>query len=335
MNSMPRSLRPFLSHLLQFLVELKQLILHLVHFLLCDIRLTLGMVFQLLLDLLDAILHVFSGGQCICLDLMDIAHGIREKLLVFAGLLHLFIFVLTTLLAQTSIAHDPLLLADSITEFLIMGNHQHTTSPRLNGDGQSTQSIAIQIIGGLIQHQNMGVLPHACTENCLDLLTGGQRPDGSVGSEFGCQAEIAQVGLNGGSAQNLADQPCASSLNLILTLALLLVAHGKQHGSRHPSARHVHAHPLHLVLICFTLLPLSPALNDLQSDSVFLILRVILLLALSIVPDLTFLQLLVDQLALHDLLFRFLLGCTQIRHSVQRLIVLRTGKPLQHVLYGS
>mmetsp|Transcript_32622 Transcript_32622/g.78401 ORF Transcript_32622/g.78401 Transcript_32622/m.78401 type:complete len:416 (-) Transcript_32622:1953-3200(-) len=328
-----RSSRPLLSHLLQFLIEFNQLIFHLVHFILSDISLSLGVILQFLLDLLDAVLNILSGGQCVGLDLMDITHSIREELLILASLLHLLIFVLTAFLAETSVTHDPLLLADPVTEFLIVGNYQHTTSPSLDGNCQSTQGITIQIVGRLVQHQNMRVLPHACTKHSLDLLASRERPDGSVSGELSRQSKIAQMRLNGRSAQHLAHQPSSSSLNLILTLALLLVSHGKQSGPRYPSARHVHPNPLHLILVRLTLFPLPSPLDHLQSDGVLLVLGVVLLLALGVVPNVTFLQLLIHQFALHDLLLSFLLGGSQVRHCVQRLIVLRTGKPLQHILY--
>ncbi|KAH3685868.1 hypothetical protein WICPIJ_003157 [Wickerhamomyces pijperi] len=67
-----------------------------------------------------------------------------------------------------TVLNDPLFWTQSTDEFIVVRNHNNTTSPVSNGDSQTTQGVSIQIIGRFIQDQQMWVVPHGTGNDNLD-----------------------------------------------------------------------------------------------------------------------------------------------------------------------
>ena len=52
----------------------------------------------------------------------------------------------------------------------IVGNYHNAATIFPDGTGQSAKGIAVQVICGLIKHQDVRVVPHGCCQDHLDLL---------------------------------------------------------------------------------------------------------------------------------------------------------------------
>mmetsp|Transcript_2571 Transcript_2571/g.7552 ORF Transcript_2571/g.7552 Transcript_2571/m.7552 type:complete len:298 (-) Transcript_2571:1381-2274(-) len=123
----------------------------------------------------------------------------------------------------------PLLLAHRRIKLLIVRDHQHRASPLIKRRRQRTEGFAIQVVGGLIQNEQMGTVPHGSGQNKLHLLSTGQSADLAVGSEFLLEAKVIQVLLNLGRGTGAKVQSSLLGRNFLVGLLQeLLEAHGKQ-----------------------------------------------------------------------------------------------------------
>mmetsp|Transcript_16107 Transcript_16107/g.28990 ORF Transcript_16107/g.28990 Transcript_16107/m.28990 type:complete len:515 (-) Transcript_16107:1255-2799(-) len=97
---------------------------------------------------------------------------------------------------QFSFLKIPYLIRQSSDEFIVMRDHDDTSLKLLNRRGQSSERVTIQIVGGLIQDQEMRTMPHGRREDQLDLLPSGQAANGGMGSEFRLQSKVLKILLD-------------------------------------------------------------------------------------------------------------------------------------------
>ena len=61
------------------------------------------------------------------------------------------------------------------TSVLVVGDDEHPALVVLDGQDQRAQALAVQVIGGFVQDQHVGVLPHGRRQDHLHLAVGGRR----------------------------------------------------------------------------------------------------------------------------------------------------------------
>merc|ERR1719460_206494 len=152
--------------LLQLFVQGRQLVLHLPDFVLREGLLLLP-ILELLLQILDLLLLLLVRQLGLLLHVDDISGRIADLLLFRVAIARSFLCCLfhgLTLLLEKACLHDPLLRRDGIAELLVVGDDDHAALELLDGLGQSTQTVAAQVVRRLIEDDDVRVLPHTRTE---------------------------------------------------------------------------------------------------------------------------------------------------------------------------
>uniref|UniRef100_A0A1J3GZS4 Uncharacterized protein n=2 Tax=Noccaea caerulescens TaxID=107243 RepID=A0A1J3GZS4_NOCCA len=150
-------------------------------------------------------------------------------------------------------AHVPLLRAHLVDELVVVRHDNHAAAVLLEGAGHGAQRLAVQVVGGLIQHQDVGLLPHGGAQHQLHLLATRQAADLGVGGELGGQAQVGQHLLHVLGGQGLAQQAGGGRLLHVDVGEHLLEAHLLEPVAGQPRGLHL-ALPLHLVLVATLLL---------------------------------------------------------------------------------
>merc|ERR1719460_2529552 len=264
--------------LFQLFVQGRQLVLHLPDFVLREGLLLLP-ILELLLQILDLLLLLLVRQLGLLLHVDDIPGRIADLLLflvaVAGGFLRHLLNGLTLLLQKAGL-HDPLLRRDRTAELLVVGDDDHAALELLDGLGQSTQTVTVQVVRRLIKDHEVRILPHARAENDLDLLTARQTLDGRVASLFLIEAEIQQMLLYTLARQHLALEPGSHGLLLVLTLDQRQVTHGDHDITGNPDRIfHGLELELHLVLLHLLLLVLTPGEDRFNNDGFGLLFRLL------------------------------------------------------------
>ncbi|KAK1245414.1 hypothetical protein MKX08_005043 [Trichoderma sp. CBMAI-0020] len=93
--------------------------------------------------------------------------------------------------------HDsPDFLSQVLGELSRVSNDDNTTLELLQGLGQSTQRVTIQIVGRLVKDDQVGSLPRASGQDSLDTLATGQTTHTRVRNQLSIETEVGAVGLN-------------------------------------------------------------------------------------------------------------------------------------------
>mmetsp|Transcript_9350 Transcript_9350/g.21219 ORF Transcript_9350/g.21219 Transcript_9350/m.21219 type:complete len:1082 (+) Transcript_9350:301-3546(+) len=248
--------------ILELLLELVDLVLQLPHLLVGEGLLLLA-VLQLLLDILDGLLGIL-GAQGLLRLHVDLVAGAVVYLIrsLVALLLVLVLLHRLALDSQVAALHDPLLSGDIVAELLVVRDDQDAALVVLDGKDQGTQALAIQIVRGLVEDQDVGVLPHRGSQHDLDLHAAAELVDLGVACRLGVHAEVAEVLLDGGLRELLGHEAGHGCLPLVLALHELQVAHLNEDLLLYPDiALDGLELPLHLVLVGLLLL-LLPAVKD-------------------------------------------------------------------------
>ena len=77
-----------------------------------------------------------------------------------------------------------------------MGDEEDTAAELLDGAGEGAERVTVEVVGGLVHHDDVRLLPHGGAEHELDLLAAGETLDAVVGTELGVEAEIDEVLLD-------------------------------------------------------------------------------------------------------------------------------------------
>mmetsp|Transcript_108344 Transcript_108344/g.271561 ORF Transcript_108344/g.271561 Transcript_108344/m.271561 type:complete len:696 (+) Transcript_108344:201-2288(+) len=258
---------------LERFLELVQLVLDLPQLLIRQ-GLFLLAVLQLLLQVLDCFLLVLvaQGGVLLHLDLVartivDLIRACVAFVLALAGVHGL------TLNAQSATLHDPLLRGDAIAEFLVVRDDQDTALVVLDGQDQGPEPLAIEIVGGLIQDQDVRVLPHGGRQDHLHLHAAAQLIDLRVARRLWVHSKVAKVLLHARLGQLLRHEAGHGCLALVLTLHKLQVAHLDQDVLLHPGVGLDGLElPLDLVLVGLLLLLLAAVQDRIRDHGGSLIL---------------------------------------------------------------
>mmetsp|Transcript_50721 Transcript_50721/g.151798 ORF Transcript_50721/g.151798 Transcript_50721/m.151798 type:complete len:375 (-) Transcript_50721:1777-2901(-) len=274
--------------LLELLLELVELVLHLPHLLIRQGLLLLA-ILELLLEVLDGLLRILGAQLHVLLDVnlvsRAVVHLIRS---LVAFLLVLLLLHGLALDAQVTALHDPLFGGHVVAELLVVRDDQDTALVVLDGEDQSTEALPVQVVGRLVQDQDVGVLPHGGSQDNLHLHTSAELVDLRVARRLGVNAEVAQVLLDGGLGELLCHEARHGGLPLVLALYHLQVAHLDQGVLLDPDIVLDGLElPLHLVLVGLLLLLLAPIQDGVRHHCGTLILLGLLciLLRVSAAPD--------------------------------------------------
>mmetsp|Transcript_103480 Transcript_103480/g.292964 ORF Transcript_103480/g.292964 Transcript_103480/m.292964 type:complete len:680 (-) Transcript_103480:860-2899(-) len=140
-----------------------------------------------------------------------------------------------------------------------MRDDQHATLVVLDGQHQGSKAVAVQVVCGLVEDEDVRVLPHGGGQDDLDLHATAELVDLGVGGGLGVHTEVAEMLLHGGLGELLGHEPGHGRLPLVLALHDLQVAHLHEDVLLHPRGLvHGLELPLHLVLIGLLLLLLAP-----------------------------------------------------------------------------
>ena len=74
-----------------------------------------------------------------------------------------------------------------------MGNHNYATFVFSDGYSETTKRVTVEVIGRLIQHKQMRIVPHGSCQNDFDLLATRESRDFIVIGNFRVQSDIFEV----------------------------------------------------------------------------------------------------------------------------------------------
>mmetsp|Transcript_16470 Transcript_16470/g.45647 ORF Transcript_16470/g.45647 Transcript_16470/m.45647 type:complete len:346 (-) Transcript_16470:1535-2572(-) len=270
------------SLLRQALLQLLDLVVDLPALLLRQGALLLAFL-HLLLQILNLLLLVFVSHHRLLVHL-DLVAGtivdlIRANISVVGGI----VTHRLALDAQAAAHHDPLLGGHAITELLVVRDDEDAALVVLDGQHQGTQAITVQVVRGLVQDQNVRVLPHRRCQDDLHLHAAAELVDLSVAGRLRIHAEVAEVLLDAWLRQLLSHEPSHGSLPLVFALDQLDVAHLDQDFFFDPDRRLNGLElPLHLVLVGLLLLLLAAVHDGVRNHCARLVLLGLLRILLGV-----------------------------------------------------
>ncbi|KUI57464.1 hypothetical protein VP1G_10889 [Cytospora mali] len=152
------------------------------------------------------LLLLLTGLAVACLDLLLgrhnlVAHGIELLLLVIVLLVESRTTALTLDPVVSGRRHltvkdGPDLLSEILGELGVVSDDDDTTLELLDGLGQGTEGVTIQVVGGLVKDDQVRSLPRASSQDNLDTLTTRQTLHARVGNQLIVKTEVAAVSLN-------------------------------------------------------------------------------------------------------------------------------------------
>ncbi|GKT59608.1 hypothetical protein ColTof3_06947 [Colletotrichum tofieldiae] len=130
-----------------------------------------------------------------------VAHGVELLLLLSVvaletGTRALALNPVVTGRSHLAVHDSPNLLSDVLGELSRVSNDDDTTLELLQGLGQGTERVTVEVVGRLVKDDQVRTLPRAGSKDDLDTLTTGQTAHAGVGNQLGVQAEVGAVGLN-------------------------------------------------------------------------------------------------------------------------------------------
>ena len=123
-----------------------------------------------------------------------------------------------------SVVDVPLLGRERADELLVMGDHDHAALEVADRDGETAERVTVQEVGGLVQHEEMRVVPHGTGDDDLDLLTTRERADLVVVGDLGIQSQVFKVLADDGRLQLAVAETLAGSLVVVELLDQLVKA---------------------------------------------------------------------------------------------------------------
>ncbi|ROV98021.1 hypothetical protein VMCG_07082 [Cytospora schulzeri] len=130
-----------------------------------------------------------------------VAHGIElllllVVLLVQPGTAALTLDPVVSGRSHLAVQDGPDLLSQVLGELGVVSNDDDTTLELLDGLGQGTERVTVQVVGGLVKDDQVGSLPRASSQDNLDTLTTRQTLHARVGNQLIVETEVAAVSLN-------------------------------------------------------------------------------------------------------------------------------------------
>merc|ERR1719162_2398801 len=181
---------------LQSTLELLEFVPKLPHLFLTQ-KVLLLVVLELFLKFLNGLLDVLGIHGLLLVDFDLVARLIEDlvwALLLFELTLELQHPLLTQAARTSDIAlfHNPFLRAHTVGELLVVADDHHTSLESLEATNQCTKAIAIEVVGWLVQDNDVGVLPAARADHHLDPLPVGERGEWLVAGALAVKAEILE-----------------------------------------------------------------------------------------------------------------------------------------------
>merc|ERR1719240_731212 len=175
------------------------------------------MVLQLLLDVLDGLLDVLRLHGLVLLHIDLIARLVID---LVGALLCLDLSIVLrdlALLPQTACArelallHDPLLLAHTVGELHVVADDHHAALEVFQPLDKGAQAITVEVVGRLIQDDDVGVLPAGCADHDLDPLAVGKRGERLVAGAFGARPKSLSAFSTPGWVSGFERRPAAAA----------------------------------------------------------------------------------------------------------------------------
>ena len=97
------------------------------------------------------------------------------------------------LVRDAAVGDVPLLWAERADELLVVGDHHDAAAVVADGDGEPAERVAVQVVGRLVEHEQVRVVPHRAREHHLDLLPARQARDLVVVGDLRVEADVFEV----------------------------------------------------------------------------------------------------------------------------------------------
>lgn len=168
------------------------------------VSLVLGCETELLAS--HALLLGLSGlGRGELLDLLRrvnlVAHGIKDVLLIVlllvdTGSRSLTLDPVVSRSREVSVAHGPHFGTDRLGELAVVRNDEDSSLERLEGRDERRERLSVEVVGRLVEDDDVGTTPRGSGEDDLDLLSSRETTHRVVGRELGLETEIDKVSLD-------------------------------------------------------------------------------------------------------------------------------------------
>ncbi|ROW16830.1 hypothetical protein VPNG_01505 [Cytospora leucostoma] len=198
------------------------------------------------------LVSISMTDQAICLRGGDdlVAHGIELLLLIVVllvqpGATALALDPVVSRRSHLTVQDGPNLLSQVLGELGVVSDDDDTTLELLDGLGQGTERVTVQVVGGLVKNDQVRSLPRASSQDNLDTLTTGETLHAGVRNQLVVETEVAAVSLNLLSDQRAELTRGESLLHVDLSNELLV--RSKQLRTRQPLV--VGSHHGHLTLV--------------------------------------------------------------------------------------
>ena len=97
------------------------------------------------------------------------------------------------LVGDAAVGDVPLLGAERADELLVVRDHHHAALVVADGDGEPAERVAVQVVGRLVEHEQVRVVPHRAREHDFDLLPARQAGDLVVVGDVRVEANVFEV----------------------------------------------------------------------------------------------------------------------------------------------
>mmetsp|Transcript_7118 Transcript_7118/g.14402 ORF Transcript_7118/g.14402 Transcript_7118/m.14402 type:complete len:1078 (+) Transcript_7118:324-3557(+) len=162
----------------------------------------------------------------------------------------------------------PRLGAQLGAEVVVVGDHHHAALEVLDGGGERAERLAVEVVGGLVQDDDVRLVPQGGGKHHLHLLPAGQGGHAMVAAELAVQAHVLQMLLHVHLGQGALVGALAHRHLLVHQLAVLLEADLLQLGLGHVGVALVtDALPGHLVEVLLRLLVILAGAGEAVDDA--------------------------------------------------------------------
>jgi len=87
----------------------------------------------------------------------------------------------------------PLLGTQRADELFVVGDHDDAAFVVADRDGEAAEGVAVQVVGGFVEDEEVGVIPHGAGEDDFDLLAAGETGDFVVVRDVGVETDVFEV----------------------------------------------------------------------------------------------------------------------------------------------
>mmetsp|Transcript_34513 Transcript_34513/g.91640 ORF Transcript_34513/g.91640 Transcript_34513/m.91640 type:complete len:969 (+) Transcript_34513:1449-4355(+) len=131
-----------------------------------------------------------------------------------------------------------------------MGDEEDAALVDLDGRGHGAERLAVEVVGRLVEDEEVRAVPHGGAHDDLDLLAARERAHAVVGAELAAEADVLEVLLDVGGGER-ANVHAGHHGDLLVTGPDVLFPAGLDQlgGGEEGGARHLDALPLGLVLV--------------------------------------------------------------------------------------